>query len=134
MNHFCDISFWRASDQEAVARHLMDRARTTGVSDTSRRAGLLRSALLSMLRMTGLAEQSGEARPVEQQETPLRESCDCGDEEEFQYWEAVLANGEWVLRCPECGHLDRLLWLSDEARSLVVGVARRRWRVRMRRT
>ena len=134
MNHFCDISFWRASDQEAVARHLTDQARTTGVSVAPRRAGLLRSALLSVLRMTGLAEQSGETRPVEQQETPLRESCDCGDDEDFQYWEAVLANGEWVLRCPECGHLDRLLWLSDEARSLVVGVARRRWRVRMRRT
>ena len=135
MNHYCDIWFWRASDQEAVARHLADRApSSTNVPGTPRRAGLVRSALLSVLRMTGLTEQSVEARPVEQQETQLRESCDCGDEEEFQYWEAVLANGEWVLRCPECGHLDRLLWLSDETRSLVVGVARRRWRVRVRRT
>jgi len=134
MNHFCDISFWRASDQEAVARHLMDRARTTGVSDTSRRAGLVRLALLSVLRTAGLMEQPVEASPLKQEETPLRESCDCGDDEDFQYWEAVLANGEWVLRCPECGHLDRLLWLSGETRSLVVGMARRRWRVRMRRT
>ncbi len=134
MNHYCDIWFWRASDQEAVARHLRDRARTTGVSDTPRRAGLVRSALLFMLRMAGLAEQSGETRPVEQVETPLREGCDCGGEEEFQYREAVLDAGQWVLRCPECGHLDRLRWLSEEARPLVLAVARRRRWLRLRRT
>jgi len=103
------------------------------VPDTLRRASLLRSALLSMLRMTGLAKQPVEARPVEQEETPLRESCDCGGEEEFQYREAVLDEGEWVLRCPECGHLDRLYWLSEDARSLVLGLARRRRRVQIRR-
>ena len=70
MNHYCDIWFWRASDQEAVARHLRDRDRTTSVPDTLRRASLLRSALLSMLRMTGLAKQPVEARPVEQEEPP----------------------------------------------------------------
>ena len=134
MNHLCDISFWRASDQEAVARHLTDRARTTGVSDTPRRRGLVRSALLSVLRITGLAQQPVETSSVVQQETPLREGCDCGDEEEFQYREAVLDDGEWVLRCPECGHLDRLLWLSSESRALLVGLARRRWRVQVRRT
>jgi hypothetical protein len=99
-----------------------------------RRRRFVRSALLSVLRMTGLARQSVEASPVEQEETPLRESCDCGGEEEFQYREAVLDDGEWVLRCPECGHLDRLLWLSDEARALLLGLARRRWRVQVRRT
>ena len=109
MNHYCDIWFWRASDQEAVARHLRDRDRTTSVPDTLRRASLLRSALLSMLRMTGLAKQPVEARPIEQEGTPVRESCDCGgEEEEFQYREAIRDDGEWVLRCPECGHLDRL--------------------------
>ena len=113
MNHYCDIWFWRASDQAAVARHLTDRDRINGVPDTPRRAGLLRSALLSMLRMAGLTEQPVEASPVEQEETPVRESCECGGEEEFQYREAVLDGGEWVLRCPECGHLDRLLWLSE---------------------
>src|SRR5215217_466654 len=102
MNHYCDMWFWRASDQEAVARHLRDR--TTSVPDTLRRASL------------------------------LRESCDCGGEEEFQYREAVLDEGEWVLRCPECGHLDRLYWLSEDARSLVLGLARRRWRVQIRRS
>jgi hypothetical protein len=134
MNHYCDIWFWRASDQEAVARHLRDRDRTTSVPDTLPRASLLRSALLSMLRMTGLAKQPVEARPAEQEETPVRESCDCGGEEEFEYREAVLDEGEWVLRCPECGHLDRLYWLSEDARSLVLGLARRRWRVQIRRS
>jgi hypothetical protein len=134
MNHYCDIWFGRASDQEAVARHLRDRDRTTGEPDPPRRAGLVRSALLSILRMAGLAEQPVEARPVEQEETPVRESCECGGEEESQYREAVLDDGEWVLRCPECGHLDRLLWLSEESRALLVGLARRRRRVRVRRT
>ena len=134
MNHFCDMWYWRASDQEAVARHLRDRTRTTSEPDTRRRAGLVRSAFLSMLRMAELTEQPVEARPVEQEETPVRESCDCGGEEEFQYREAVLDAGAWVLRCPECGHLDRLRWLPDEARSLLVGMALRRWRVRVRRT
>ncbi len=133
MNHYCDIWFWRASDQEAVARHLTDRVRTTDEPDTSRRAGLVRSALLSMLRMTGLAKQPVSPRPVGQEETPVRESCHCGGEE-FQYREAVLDDGEWVLRCPECGHLDRLRWLSEESRSLMVGLARRRRRVQVRRT
>ncbi len=134
MNHYCDIWFWRASDQEAVARHIRDRDRTSSVPDTLRRASLLRSALLSMLRMTGLAKLPVQARPVDQEETPVRESCGCGGEEEFQYREAVLDDGEWVLRCPECGHLDRLLWLSEESRALLVGLARRRRQVRVRRT
>ena len=133
MNHFCDTWFWRASDQEAVARHFTDRARTTGAPDAPWRRGLVRSALLSILRTTGLAEQPVEARPVEREETPLRESCDCGGEEEFQHREAVLDDGKWVLRCPECGHRDRLLWLSEESRALLVGLARRRWRVQVRR-
>jgi hypothetical protein len=133
MNHYCDMWFWRASEQEAVARHLMDRTRIIGEPDTRRRAGLVRSALLSILRTTGLAEQPVEASPIEQEETPVRESCDCGGEE-FQYREAVLDDGEWVLRCPECGHLDRLLWLSEETRALLLGLARRRRRVQVRRT
>ncbi|HSK83836.1 MAG TPA: hypothetical protein VK902_10645, partial [Rubrobacter sp.] len=112
MNHYCDIWFWRASDQAAVAQHLTDRTRMSGEPDTPRRASLLRSALLSMLRMTGLVEQPVETRPLEREETSVRESCDCGGEE-FQYREAVLDDGEWVLRCPECGHLDRLHWLSE---------------------
>ncbi len=134
MNHFCDIWYWRASEQEEVARHLRDRNRITGELDPPRRVGLIRSAFLSMLRIAGLMEQSVEARPVERKETPMRESCDCGEEGEFQYREAVLDDGEWVLRCPECGHLDRLRWLSEESRALLLGLARRRRRVQVRRT
>ncbi len=132
MNHYCDIWFWRASDQAEVARHLTDRTRMTSEPHTPRRAGLVRLALLPLLRMAGLAEQPVEARPAEWEETPLRESCDCGGEE-FEYRLPLLNDGEWVLRCPECGHLDRLRWLSDEARPLVLAVAQRRRRLRLRR-
>ncbi len=132
MDHYCDIWFWRASDQAAVARHLRDRTRTGGVPDPPPRSGVIRTALRSMLRAAGLAEQPVETGPAEQEEMPERESCGCGGEK-FQYREAVLDGGKWVLRCPECGHLDRLYWLSDEARSLVLGLARRRERVRIRR-
>ena len=85
VNHYCDISFWRASDQAEVARHLTDRTRMSGESDAPRRAGLIRSALLSMLRTAGFMEQAVEASPVERKEAPVRESCDCGSEGEFQY-------------------------------------------------
>ena len=132
VNHCSDIWFWRASDQAEVARHLTGRTPRTGEPNTPRRAGLLRSTLLSMLRMTGLVEQPVEARPLEREEISVRESCACGGEE-FQYREAVLDDGEWVLRCPECGHLDRLHWLSEEGRNLVLGVAQRRRRLRLRR-
>jgi len=132
MNHYCDIWFWRASDQAEVARHLRDRDWPAGEPYTPRRAGLLRSALLSMLSIVALAQQPVEAREVEQEELPVRESCDCGGGE-IQYREAVLDEGEWVLRCPECGHLDRLRWLSEESRALALGLARRRRRVQVRR-
>jgi hypothetical protein len=133
MNYYCDMWNWRASDQEEVARYLLrDRPRTTGEPDTPRRAGLVRSALLSVLRTAGLVEQPGQASLVEHEETPARESCDCGGEG-LQYREAVLDDGEWVLRCTECGHLDRLLWLSEESRALLLGLARRRRRVQVRR-
>ncbi len=131
MNHYCDLGFWRASDQAEVARHLTSRTRTTSEPDVPRRASLVRSALLHVLRRVGLAGQPVEARPVER-EAPVRERCGCGGEGS-EYREAVLDDGEWVLRCPGCGHLDHLLWLSDEARPLVLGLARRRWRLRLRR-
>jgi hypothetical protein len=66
-----------------------------------------------MLCIAGLAKQPVEAKPLEREEAPVWESCDCGGEGEFEYLEAVLDDGEWVLRCPECGHLDRLYWPSE---------------------
>ena len=64
MNHFCDIWYWRASDQEAVARHLRDQARITGKPDAPRRAGLVRSASPAILRTAGLMEQPPEGQKV----------------------------------------------------------------------
>ena len=64
MNHFCDIWYWRASDQEAVARHLRDQARITGEPDAPRRAGLVRSASPAILRTAGLMEQPPEGQKV----------------------------------------------------------------------
>jgi hypothetical protein len=129
VNQFCDIWFWRASDRAEVARHLTDRTRMSGEPDTLRSTGLVRSTLLSMLRMVELAEPPVEARPIEREETPVRESCECGGEQ-FGYREPVLFDGEGVLRCPECGHLNRLRWLSEEARPLMLGLARQGWRLR----
>ncbi len=132
--YYCDLGFWRASDEAEVAHHIRSRTRVSGEPDAPRRGGLVRSAFLRMLRMAGLAEQPVEARAVQREERPVRESCGCGGEgEEFEYREAVLDDGEWVLRCPECGYLDRLSWLSEEARPLVLGLARRRSRLRLRR-
>jgi|SRR5215210_4365190 len=114
MNYYSDVWFWRASDQAAVARHLKNRPHTAFEPNRTPPPGLVRSALRLLLRVT---------RPVG--ELPAREPCGCGDGW-FGYREPVPDGGEWVLRCPECGHLDRLEWLSDEARPLVVGLARRR--------
>jgi hypothetical protein len=124
VNYYSDVWFWRASDQAAVARHLRERSHMASEPDEVPRQGLLRSAIRSLLRAAGLAE-----RPVDSEavvELPAREACACEDGEEFERWEPILHDGEWVLRCPECGHLDRLEWLSDEARPLVLGLARRR--------
>ena len=110
MNHYCDIWFWRASDQAAVARHLTDRTRMSGEPDAApRRAGLLRSALLPLLRMGRAARAAGRGRPLEREETPVRDSCDCGGGE-VEYREPVLDDGEWVLRCPHYGRPDLRVW------------------------
>jgi hypothetical protein len=123
MNYYNDIWFWRASDQAAGARHLRDRPHSNGDMDETTRPGVLRSLLLNLLRVMGLADQPVEARTAE--ELPERQDCACGDGE-FGYREPVLDDGAWALRCPECGYLDRLEWLSEEARPLVLGLARRR--------
>jgi glutaredoxin 3 len=64
----------------------------------------------------------------------VKESCFCGQSEEPGYREPVLnEGGQWALRCPDCGHLDDLSWVSEEARPLVLGLARRRRQVRLTR-
>ena len=57
----------------------------------------------------------------------MRESCFCGREGELEDREPILAaRGQWVLRCPDCGHLDDLGWLTQEAALMVWGEARHR--------
>ncbi len=58
----------------------------------------------------------------------MREICFCGRSGELEEREPILdVEGRWVLRCPGCGHLDDLSWLSEEAALLVWGAARRRF-------
>jgi hypothetical protein len=56
----------------------------------------------------------------------MRERCYCGRSGELEDREPVLdAPGRWLLRCPGCGHLDHLWWLSEEDALMVWGEARR---------
>ena len=57
----------------------------------------------------------------------MRETCFCGRTDEVSNREPVLdADGKWALRCPECGHVDYLEWLSDEASLLLWGEAKQK--------
>lgn len=50
----------------------------------------------------------------------MQESCLCGRTGEVEDREPVLnGSGHRALQCPECGHVDELLWLSEEARLLL---------------
>lgn len=50
----------------------------------------------------------------------MREVCYCGRTGEVESREPVLNNdGRRALRCPKCGHTDRLEWLPKEARARV---------------
>jgi hypothetical protein len=37
---------------------------------------------------------------------------------------------DWVLRCPQCGHIDPLTWMPERARKKTLKKARCRWRLR----
>ena len=51
----------------------------------------------------------------------MRENCYCGRTGEIEDREPVSDGaGGSILRCPECGHLDPLLWLPEEARQRVL--------------
>ncbi len=57
----------------------------------------------------------------------MRESCFCGREGDLEDREPILdVRGRWVLQCSDCGHLDDLGWLTEEAALMVWGEARRR--------
>ena len=54
----------------------------------------------------------------------MRESCYCGRTGEIEDREPVATeDGGQVLRCPDCGHLDHLYWLPEEARRHVFAEA-----------
>ena len=46
----------------------------------------------------------------------MLESCYCGRSGEIEDREPVAMDGGRALRCPDCGHLDRLGWLPEESR------------------
>jgi hypothetical protein len=47
----------------------------------------------------------------------MRETCYCGRTGEITNREpVVMGDGGRALRCPGCGHLERIEWLSDDAR------------------
>ena len=55
----------------------------------------------------------------------MREVCFCGRTGELKDRQPILdGDGRWVLICPECGHKDDLVWLSEEAGLLLWGEAR----------
>ncbi len=57
----------------------------------------------------------------------MLEACFCGRTGEIEDREPVLTgDGARALRCPECGQLDSLNWLPDEARRDVIEEAERR--------
>jgi hypothetical protein len=57
----------------------------------------------------------------------MKESCFCGRVGELEDRTPV-SDGDAceALRCPKCGHLDRLEWLAEDARRPVLEEAHRR--------
>jgi hypothetical protein len=58
----------------------------------------------------------------------MLESCYCGRTGEIEDREPVITDGRHALRCPEedCGHLEYLQWLPEEARRTVFEKAERK--------
>ena len=51
----------------------------------------------------------------------MKESCFCGRVGELEDRTPMFDGaGYEVLRCPKCGHLDRLSWLAEDARRSVL--------------
>ena len=56
-----------------------------------------------------------------------RDICFCGWRGEMADREPIYAgDGEWGLRCPDCGHLDRLISCPEAARHRTLNEAARR--------
>ncbi len=55
----------------------------------------------------------------------MKELCFCGRSGEIEDREPILyAESRWALRCPECGRVDYLHWLSEEEAFVLWGEAR----------
>jgi hypothetical protein len=60
------------------------------------------------------------AEPKGKEVSEMLESCFCGRTGEIEDREPVTTGeGGRALRCPDCGHLERLDWLREEARQYV---------------
>lgn len=59
----------------------------------------------------------------------MREACYCGRTGEIEDREPVaMGHTKQALRCPECGHLDSLDWLPEDARMLLIEKVERKRR------
>ncbi len=57
----------------------------------------------------------------------MQEACYCGRTGEIADREPVATDdGRQALRCPQCGHIDRLDWLPEDNRRLIVQEAGRK--------
>jgi hypothetical protein len=57
----------------------------------------------------------------------MQEVCFCGHRAALEDRPPIVdERGRGALRCRECGHVDHLLWLSDEVRNKVFEEASRR--------
>ena len=57
----------------------------------------------------------------------MRETCYCGRTDDLRNRELILdGDGRWALKCPDCGHVDYLEWLPEEAAFLLWGEAKGR--------
>jgi hypothetical protein len=65
-------------------------------------------------------------RPNDEEAVDVQEVCYCGRRGEIESREPVRDGGVRALRCPDCGHLDDLSWIPDDARSSVFEEAERR--------
>ncbi len=57
----------------------------------------------------------------------MQEVCYCGHRGDLEARLPIVdESGQGALRCRECGHVDHLLWLSEDGRSKVFEEASRR--------
>lgn len=57
----------------------------------------------------------------------MQEACYCGRTGEITDREPVATNdGRQALRCPQCGDIDRLDWLPEDTRKIIVREAQRK--------